>query len=711
MIESDNSEKTDKERSTAATEKLLAEAHADFKTAKDYYDEEYANGEEDAEFLQGDPWPENIRKMREAQGSPCLHIPRLAPFVHQVENEQRQNNLAIKVSPVDDHGDKETARILRGIIRNIETTSGASIAYNRAGHNQLRRGIGWIRITTAYADERSFDQDIQILEVFDPGSCYIDPNHKNQDGSDAEYGFVSEMVDRAVFEAQYPGKDPVSFKEFGSVDGDWCTEDKVRVAEYFKKEWKDTTLYQLLDGNTCTAEEAKEQGIDVAGLKSRKTRIPTIKWYKLTAADILEETVWPGKYIPLVPVYGDLIWHEGRRIARSLIHDAKDSQRLLNYWKSVHAETIALQPKAPYIGAVGQFKTNREKWLNANVTNAAFLEYDLVDHKGQLAPAPQRQAPPTASIAMFQEAMAAGEDIKNALGMFEASLGQQGDEKSGKAILARQQQGNNATFHFMDNRAVAIRQVGRIIIDLIPKIYVGARVVRIIGEDGQEETVRTITGAGKPANQNEGIYALDMGKYDVVADVGPAYATKRIESVNTIIELIRAQPQMAGIVGDILFKNLDFAEADDIAERLKAQLPPELRGDDPTAMQLQQAAKAIEALKAQIAQMDQALKDKSQSEQLDREVKLKELDIRSKEVDNKAVEAQAKLMPPAPVMPAADPAAANPIQLPPGVTMEAIIQAVIALEGQVEDASNALNMILSHEGGEEGTAAPEQAAA
>lgn len=714
-----------------ADEKILLQARADFRLCKDYYDEMYRQGKEDVDFLQSDGWPEEIRRDRELEGKPCLNIPRLLPFVHQVENEIRQSRPAIKVSPVDDKADKETARVLKGGIRNIETVSGADNVYDTASSNAIRASIGWIRVQTKYCDEKSFDQEIEILDVFNPFSVYIDPNIKKKDGSDAEFGFVFDPVPRKEFAERWPKANPVDFEQYGETG--LCDADHIMVCEYFKREYVDAEIYNTPKGG-LTAEEAKAAGIDVSAYpadRKRKTRLPQMKWYLITANEILERTDWPGKYVPLVPVYGDLVLHDGKRIARSLIYHAKDAQRLLNYWKSANAEMIALQPRAPYVGAVGSFKTMRNNWLMANSSNLPFLEYDPVfvidpvTKQSSLAPAPSRAQPPTASMAMFQETIAADNDIKAALGMFAPSLGADSDEKSGKAILARQQQGNNATFHFMDNLATAIRHVGRIIVDLFPNVYTGQRIIRILGDDDNEQTVPlrteltpdTMPAGFKPKMGHNGgppMFDPDMGKYDVTVAVGPAYQTKRLESVNTIVELIRANPAIAPLVSDILFKNLDFAEADILAERLKAQLPPALQADDPNAAKLMEMGQGMEALKAQLQQAMQLLEDKTGREDREFALKERELGIKEKQADADIAAKQAQ---------------ATNTQADTALTLEqvlpALIEAIEEIQANVMDTGQAVAMMIDADGegpapdndneippaGDEGTPAPLQAGA
>jgi hypothetical protein len=308
--------------------------------------------------------------------------------------------------------------------------------------------------------------------------------------------------------------------------------ENIRIAEMYKKEHRDVTLYMLHDGQILEEKPLAKELIKA----QRVERRPIIKWYKLTAREILEETEWPGEYIPIVPVYGVETWLEGKKQAFSLINPAKDPQKMLNYWKTASVEAVALQPRAPFVGAVGQFKSAQKSWQDMNKRNIPVLQYDPVTHKGVVLPPPQRQSPPVLSPAMMQEATAAGDGIKYALGMHDAALGVHGGEISGSAIAERKLQGDNSTFHYIDNLAIALKHVGRILVDLIPKVYNGARVARILGIDGTPELVK-VNQVFEKENGDTVVHNLSKGRYDVVVDVGESYASKRQQAVQSMLDV------------------------------------------------------------------------------------------------------------------------------------------------------------------------------
>lgn len=682
---------------------LLDKAKKHFRVCEDFYNDEYKRGQEDVDFLLGDQWDESIKAKRQKEFRPCLTENRVLPFAHQVINDIRQSRPAINIIPVDNQSDVETAKIMRGMIRNIEAQSSADNVYDTAAWNGLSAGYGWIRVNTKYVDETSFDQELEIIRIPDFSSVMIDPNTKNMDGSDAEYGFVYEDMTREAFKEQYPDANQMPFDEYDGKDN-WCMENTVRVCEYFYKSYETKTIYLLESGETV---ETLPKGQKAAS--ERIVRIPSVKWCKLTGAEIIDKTDWPGKYIPLVPCYGEEVWQEGRRKCFSLIHQAKDPQRRFNYWLTASTELIALQPKAPFIGITGQFATDGNKWAKANNETYAYLQYDPVElPDGSFAAvAPQRQMPPTGSPAMFQEMMAAADGIKSSIGMFNASLGQSGNETSGKAILARQAEGDNATFHFVDNLQSAIRQVGRILVDVIPKIYSGPRIVRIIGEDDSKMSVPINQAAVKaqggnmlpvqPGQVPDAFYDLNVGRYDVVATVGASYATKRQETANMLQAVLQAAPETFSILGDIFFKNLDIAESDIIVERLK-KLNPAMNDDqDPQAAQLQQAGQMIEAMQMQLAQMDQALNAKREKDQAEVNAELQKTQAEIAKIEAETVKIQAEV--------------AAAMAQTGGITPEAmqeIVATIAALEEQSNDTADAVDILLQAAEGAQPQPIPEQ---
>lgn len=681
---------------------ILEEAKERFNAAEAFWSEPYTAGYEDYLFRFGlNQWSDEYVAERKADGRPCLTLNLLDPYANQVINDIRQSRPAIRVSPVDDKADVDTADIYSGIIRNIERQSKANIAYDTAAMNSVSAGIGWIRIRTDYCDPMSFDQEIIIDRVLDFRSAYIDPNSNKLDGSDAEYAFIFADIPEEQFEEQYKDAQKEDFQS-----KEWNTEESVRIVEYFYKDYKSIKIFQT-DNGIITAEEKallEEAGIPFQVIDERDTQIPIIKWCKLTQSQVLEEGEWLGEYIPLIPVFGVEQFIGGRRTFSSLIRQGKDAQKMYNYWNSLDTEIVALQPKAPWVGPVGSFESTPNKWAMANNKNYAFLEYDIVyDDNQQRAEPPSRQPPIQGSAHIMQKAISARDDIRLALGMPEANMGQRSNEISGVAVKNRQIEGDNATFHFMDNLACSMTHVGVVIVDLIRKIYSRRKIARILGDDGEAETVpinqpfvKTEKGL-QPAKDGryDGIYDMKAGKYDVVVDVGPSYSSKRQQAADTLIQVTQAKPELFDVVGDLMFRSMDIPFSAEIADRIKASMPPELLGDDPQAAKLQQAASAIKQLEDQLLTLSAALDEKKKDQNFENSLKVKELELESEKVRISAAETAAKIE-----KMRAETQNINEQALLP------VTQAILEIAGQVQDVGQALDIILSADEGE-ATSAPQ----
>jgi len=617
---------------------LLRQGREAFTRCKDAEDHNRDTALDDIKFSRlGEQWPASIIKQRELEHRPCLTINKMPAFIRQVVNDARQNKPSIKVHPVDSAADVETADVMNGLIRNIEYTSNADVAYDTAVECAVGGGFGYFRISLDYAFDDSFDMDIMIERVANPFSIYGDPNSTAADSSDWDVAFVVDRMAKSEYKRKYKGKATVDWDDtdaWSEAGDDWRDDETVMVAEWWLREEVERTIVKLDDGRILDRDELDKDpdlkfGLE-AGLLNivgeRKTKGHKVTQRIMSGAEILETNEWPGRFIPIVPVYGDEFDIEGKRYLRSLIHSAKDAQRMFNYWRTTSTELVALSPRVPYIGEEGAFDVD-DNWSTANTTSHPFLEYA----RGRTPP--QRQ-PLDMGVAAgaLQEALNASDDMKSIIGLYDASLGARSNETSGKAIMARQREGDVATFHFIDNMARAIRHAGRIIIDLIPKVYDAPRVVRVIGEDGSEESKQVNQPApkmdpetGKPVMEkvtdpNTGqetmqavmaMHDLTAGKYDLTVTTGPSFTTRREEAAAQMTEMIRAYPDAAPYIADILAKNFDWPGADEIAERFKAMRPNQ--GEQGLPPEIQQGLQQMQQQMQQLAQENQKLKQDSQN--------------------------------------------------------------------------------------------------
>lgn len=579
---------------------VLDEAKEAFGQAEDAERQNRLDALDDIKFARmGEHWPEEIRKQREADGRPCLTINRMPSFIRQVVNDSRQNKPAIKVHPADDTADPHTAEIINGLIRNIEYTSNADVAYDTAIDSSATCGFGYFRIAADYSHDDTFDLDLAIQRIANPFTVYGDPHSAAADSSDWNRAFVTELMGKTEFERKYHGADPVNWDAGGyaGLKQPWLEGDKVLVAEYWRREQVKRAIVRLSDGTILDAERylAAKAMFDIQGLAITGER-QVLSWKVvqrlMTGAEVLETNDWAGRYIPIIPVYGEEVNVEGRRYFRSLIRDAKDAARMFNYWRTTSTELVALAPRVPFIGPVGAFTTDAHKWATANSKNWPYIEFD-----GNAAPMRQ-PLDSGGALGAMNEALAASDDMKSIMGLYDASLGARSNETSGRAIMARQREGDVSTFHFIDNLSRAIRHAGRVLIDLIPSVYTGERVIRVLGQDGQPQNVQL----GKQIQLPDGttrIFDLSAGKYDLTVTTGPSFTTKREEAAAQMAEFVRAYPQAAPLVGDLIAKNQDWPGAEEFAERFKAMLPQQIQGQNPALQQLQGQ---IQELQKQLAE-------------------------------------------------------------------------------------------------------------
>lgn len=578
---------------------FLETARRRFKEAIDATTDNRSSQLDDVKFAAGSPdngwqWPDKLRNDRQNDPNgarPVLTINKLPQHINQITNEQRQNRPGIHVLPVDNKGDVEVAEVFDGVIRHIMANSDADLALDTAGENQVRQGEGFFRVLTDYCNELSFDQDILIRRIRNSFAVYMDPNIQDPSGADAQWCFITDEMSKDEFKERFPEAEDtiLSWDQQGLGDDmkAWLDGEKVRIAEYFSFKNKKVQIHLWPDGSVT--QEGEVPPVPMAKpVKSRETTIKQVKWAKLAACDVLEENDWAGKYIPVVRVVGNEFDVEGKLIVSGIVRNAKDAQRMYNYWASQETEMLALAPKAPFIGAVGQFESMSNDWAQANIKNLSRLEYDPISVDSVVLPPPQRQMPPMVPAGIVNAKLGAADDIKSATGQYDAALGKEAQAKSGVALKREQIKSDMGTFHYLDNQARSVRHLGRILVDLVPKIYDTKRVARILGEDGkspehvtldpnQQTAVMEITGEDGAI---EKIYNLNVGSYDVTVATGPSYTTKRQEAAEFMAQVLQGNRELMAVIGDLYFGMLDVPGADEIAKRLKKTLPPNLGDDD-----------------------------------------------------------------------------------------------------------------------------------
>ena len=623
--------------------RMAMDAYAD--TREDELDDlRFAAGSSDNHWQ----WPADVLSTRgSVQGQtinarPCLTINKLPQHIKQVTNDQRQNRPSGKVIPADDRADVEVAEIYDGIVRHIEYMSDADVAYDTACENQVTFGEGYIRILTEYCDENTFDQDIKIGRIRNSFSVYMDPTIQDPCGADAGWCFITQDLLKEDYERQFPDAMPISsLRNAGIGDqnlSNWINENTVRIAEYFYVEHERATLYMYVDGSTSFEKNNPMLGKPV---RERVVDRRKVKWVKTNGYEVLEESEWPGKWIPVVRVIGNEFEVDGQVYMSGLVRNAKDAQRMYNYWASQEAEMLALAPKAPFIGYGGQFEGYEHQWKTANVTNWPYLEVnsEASDGQGNPLPLPQRAQPPMASPGLLQAKMGASEDIKSTTGQYDPSLGAESNERTGRAIMARQKQTDTGTYHYVDNLARAVRYVTRQIVDLIPKIYDTERIARIIGIDGDVSTARIDPSQPMPVREIrdeagvllEKIYNPGIGKYDVRVTTGPSYMTQRQEALESMGTLLQGNPELWAVAGDLFVKHMDWPGAQELSQRLAKTIDPKLIEDSEKSPALQAAEMQMQAMAQEMEQLHKMLQSVQQSMEA-QELEIKKYDAETKRI-------------------------------------------------------------------------------
>lgn len=542
----------------------FAKIRARFNRAIEAESENRGKALRDMRMRNGEQWNEDVKRERQADKRPCLTFNRLEGFIDQVVGDARQNKISIKVRPEDDAPHNV---IFENLISQIQYRSKADIAYQTAFDHAVGHGQGYIRIATKFKP-KSFDQEIEIRRVTNPFTVYFDPDSNEMTKWDAKYCFVSLYLDKDEFEKKYPGKTAYPVEGSGERFEDWFG-DKVRVAEYFERTAVKTKIVLLKNGQVIKKND------DIPAELIEKEREDTT--YKVTrrlisGAEDLEETVEiPSQFIPIVPVIGKELHIEGKTVLRGVIRHAIDAQMSYNYHRTASVENVALSPRTPWLATAEQIEGFETIWQTANTKNHSYLPYNNVPG----SPIPQRVQGSGVPAGAVNEAAMAADDLKATTGIYDASLGARSNEVSGKAILARRSGGDTATFAYHDNLAIAIEQVGRVLVDMIPKVYDSARNI-LVREQEQEQMVPINTPVpGGMVND------LTQGEYTVTVKTGPSYATQRIEALDSLMQLVQVSPELRTMAMDKVMENMDFKGAEEIAQRLKSTMPPQVL--DPNA--------------------------------------------------------------------------------------------------------------------------------
>jgi hypothetical protein len=551
------------------------EAIAFFRRSEDYSSHYRHMGLEDLRFSYGGQWPPEMQNQRHLEKRPMFTINETDSYIRQVVNQIRQQRPRIKAHGVNSSADAKIAEIITGLMRHIEELSDAATAYDMAAEFAVRMGWGYWRLRADYCNDDSFEQDVFIEPIWNPFSVSFDPYSHAPDGSDQTKCLISGLLSKEEFKIIYPDAQETSFtvRAVGDTTGEWLTKDSIRWGEFYKIDKEKHKLIHLSDGSSWWHDEIPDSELlERAKIKIKGDRISwrhRVNWYKVTAVEVLESRTLPGRWIPVVPVYGSNIVVDGKVQRFGMTRHMRDPQQILNFTQTAIIETVALAPKAKWVAAAEAVNNTINEWQAANVSANALLRYEHRDEQGNEIPMPQRQAPEPPPEGWMVAAANAHEALQRVAGMFDPAMRRDGP-MSGKALNAEQQQSDMSSYHFYDNFTRSVKHTGRIALSWIPAYYGKRRVMRIIGDDGKPDlvTINDDQAVGKIEND------LTVGQYDVVMETGPGYNSKRQEAVESMAPLLQGpnNPLMQ-IAGDLFFRNMDFPGADVIADRLAAANP------------------------------------------------------------------------------------------------------------------------------------------
>jgi hypothetical protein len=481
-----------------------------------------------------------------------------------------------------------------------------------------------------YARNDVFDQNIEIDPIEDALSVVWDRFSQDPTGRDARRVFVDDKLSTKEFKRKWPGIDPSDLgrEESGElmVEG-WLDTDSVKVTEYWRLIERQRLLVMFEDGSVRPIEKDRlEEYVEKHGPPVR-TRVAPVTYAQMHLVTGFAILSGPYEYmlsrVPIIRMSGRVVNVGGRRVRFGLVRFMKDSVRLKNFWRSVAAEQLGYAPKAQWIAPQSAVEGREDLFRKAHLSRDPLIVYN-----DDASAPPVRLDPPIPQAALLNEAQVNAQDMKDVTGIHDASLGIKSNEVSGRAIQARQREGDVASITYYDNGNAAILEAGDVVNQLISQIYDGTRILRVIGEDESIKFQR-VNDPNDPNSPD-----LSIGNYDVALTSGTSYTTRRVEAAQAMMEAIQVWPQLIQVAGDIIAKAQDWPGADKLAERLKKTIPPELRDEEDG-----QQAPPIDPRVLQELQMQmQALAQENQMLKTDKSLELRKLEIAAFEAETKRLD-------------------------------------------------------------------------
>lgn len=624
-----------------SNEKILAEAKERFRRCQAFETQSRSNYRSDMAFGYGDSinqsqWEGDVIDARSSQGKPVLTMNRTKNYCYQILNDAKAHPIDIEVRAVGNGASHAAAECYEGLIRHIAYRSNSIAVYDKALHDCVFGGIGWFRITTAYAGHESWDQELFITPVKDAMSVYVDPFCTERNCSDARFGFVFSDQDKSEFLKTYGKKyknivGDLPFDMETEGDDLWVREDRIRICEYFRRQFESDTLHLLDDGSSVKESDYDDPAmLDMIRQRSQQSREiskPRVEWYLIAGSKIIDQGTFPSQYIPLVKVCAVETMIDGQLDRVSHVRSLRDSQVSYNYFSSSGVEYIANQSRSPWIADVASIEGLETYWRDSNTKSYSVLPYRGRGDDGQEIEAPRRADPPVYASGFLDGLKVAANEMELCSAQPEAIMGDPSNERSGVALEKRTRAAANSTYHFVWALAQAVEHAGRILIDAIPQVYDTERTLKILAQDGTQTTIAidpnapqahmpvpALDGESLDPQQVAAVLNPAIGEYSIIASSGEAFESRRMEFVKSMLDVMAQAESIAPLCLDLVVRHMDFPGSEEVADRLRRMVPPQALGTvDPQIQQLQmQLAAQHQLLQQQQQELFQA-KQKAES--------------------------------------------------------------------------------------------------
>lgn len=590
---------------------------------------------DDKKFAIGDQWDPEVLKIRE--GLPSLTINSIPQFTAQLVGDWRQQRNSIKVLPSED-GDENIASVRGDLIRAIEYTSRADRVYDDAFESMVTCGDGAYRISVEYARDDVFDQNIFMRGIEDCMSVTWDRMSMDPTGRDARHVFVEDSIPTKEYKRKWKDvpSDYIGKTQYVNLrQGSWVDDKTTKVLEYWRMIERDKLICLFADGSIHPVEaDSLEQIVQTHG-QPVKTRIAPILYAQMHLVTGWKILSGPYEYklnrVPIIRMMGRVMNIEGQRTRYGLVRFMKDPARLRNFWRSTAAEQLGYAPKAQWMATESAVAGREDTLRKAHLSRDPLLVFNDEAAFGQNV---QRVDPPQMQTALLNEAQINTQDMKDVTGIHDASLGIRSNETSGRAIRARQEEGDLASLTFYDNGNSALLEGGDVVNQLIPQVIDGTRTLRLIGEDQAPKMVK-VNDPYDPESPD-----LSIGNYDVALSTGASYATRRAAAADAMMQAIQVAPELMTIAGDLIVKAQDWPGADKLAERMKRTIPPQLLGPDEQDPNAQPQQPQIDPKEVQQA-MEKMQQLTQENEMLKLKLQNKEHELTIKEYDSETLRIRA----------------------------------------------------------------------